>query len=63
MVLKSLNEVKLVTSIGAGPIGGGWTAHYLAQAFKVNAYLHSEDEIDIFNSIVKSGLYGFTYCE
>ncbi len=23
--------VKKVTCIGAGPIGGGWTAHYLAQ--------------------------------
>ena len=60
MVLKSLNEVKLVTSIGAGPIGGGWTAHYLAQAFKVNAYLHSEDEIDIFNSIVKTAWVSLT---
>ena len=48
MVLKSLNEVKLVTSIGAGPIGGGWAAHFLAQGFRVNAYLHSESEINTY---------------
>lgn len=59
-MLKSLNEVKLVTSLGAGPIGGGWTAHYLAQGFKVNAYLHSEEEIDIFNSIVKTAWVSLT---
>ena len=60
MVLKSLNEVKLVTSIGAGPIGGGWAAHFLAQGFRVNAYLHSESEINTFNSIVQTAWVSLT---
>ncbi len=37
--------VKKVTCIGAGPIGGGWTAHYLAQGYHVTTYLHDASEI------------------
>ena len=59
-MFKKANKVKLVTSIGAGPIGGGWAAHFLAQGFKVNAYLHSEDEIDMFNSIVQTAWVSLT---
>ena len=59
-MLKNLNDIKLVTSIGAGPIGGGWAAHFLARGFKVNAYLHSEGEIDIFNSIVQTAWVSLT---
>ena len=43
-----INTMKTITSIGAGPIGGGWTAHFLAQGYNVNAYLHSENEIKAF---------------
>ena len=28
---KAPADVKRVTSIGAGPIGGGWSAHFLAR--------------------------------
>ena len=49
-----INTVKTITSIGAGPIGGGWTAHFLAQGYNVNAYLHSENEIKAFKSILKT---------
>ena len=37
--------VKKVTCIGAGPIGGGWTAHYLARGYHVTTYLHDASEI------------------
>jgi carnitine 3-dehydrogenase len=33
---KSVNRV---TSIGAGPIGGGWAAHFLARGYDVTAYI------------------------
>ena len=46
--------MKTIKSIGAGPIGGGWTAHFLAQGYNVNAYLHSENEIKAFKSILKT---------
>ena len=49
-----INSVKTITSIGAGPIGGGWTAHFLAQGYNVNAYLHSENEIKAFKSILQT---------
>ena len=49
-----INSVKAITSIGAGPIGGGWTAHFLAQGYNVNAYLHSENEIKAFKSILQT---------
>ncbi len=41
-----------VTSIGAGPIGAGWTAHFLARGYDVTAYLHSLDELPTFNEIL-----------
>jgi carnitine 3-dehydrogenase len=53
-VFIDINSVKTITSIGAGPIGGGWTAHFLAQGYNVNAYLHSENEIKAFKSILKT---------
>ncbi|NDA07948.1 MAG: 3-hydroxybutyryl-CoA dehydrogenase, partial [Alphaproteobacteria bacterium] len=37
-------NVRTVTSIGAGPIGGGWTAFFLARGYKVLAYLHNMNE-------------------
>tara|TARA_B110000305_G_C19452841_1_gene649029 strand:- start:1125 stop:2063 length:939 start_codon:yes stop_codon:yes gene_type:complete len=53
-VFIDINSVKTITSIGAGPIGGGWTAHFLAQGYNVNAYLHSENEIKAFKSILQT---------
>jgi len=46
------DQVKRITSIGAGPIGGGWSAHFLAQGFDVTSYLHDESELGSFNEIV-----------
>ena len=37
-------SIARVASIGAGPIGGGWTAHFLARGYDVTAYLHDEAE-------------------
>ena len=34
------HKVRHVTSIGAGPIGAGWSAWFLARGYKVTAYLH-----------------------
>ena len=46
------DQVKRITSIGAGPIGAGWAAHFLAQGYDVTSYLHDESELDSFNEIV-----------
>jgi len=45
-------HVRTVTSIGAGPIGGGWAAFFLARGYQVRAYLHSMTEEKAFRSVL-----------
>ena len=47
-------SVARVTSIGGGPIGGGWTAYFLARGYDVTSYLHSEAEIEGFHDIINT---------
>ena len=39
-----VGEVRNVTCLGAGPIGAGWAAYFLAQGFEVTSYIHAADE-------------------
>lgn len=48
------DKVSKVTSIGAGPIGAGWAAHFLAQGYDVVAYLHEPSERAVFDDIVNT---------
>ena len=48
------SSVTRVTSIGAGPIGGGWAAHFLARGYDVTAYLHDASETEAFHSILNT---------
>lgn len=48
-------QVTRVATIGAGPIGAGWAAHFLARGYKVNAYIHSMDELTAFEQILDTG--------
>lgn len=48
-------EVTHVTTLGAGPIGAGWAAFFLARGFNVTAYLHSLDERAAFDDILNTG--------
>ena len=43
-------KVSRVASIGGGPIGGGWAAHFLARGYDVNLYLHDASEEPAFQS-------------
>ena len=54
------NSVKRIASIGAGPIGGGWTAHFLARGYDVTAYLHDKSEEKSFISILKTAWVSLT---
>lgn len=54
MSRQSPEAVKRVTSIGAGPIGAGWAAHFLAQGYDVTAYLHDPAERPVFDDIVNT---------
>ena len=45
-------SVTRVASLGAGPIGGGWAAHFLARGYDVTAYLHDLSERAAFDSVL-----------
>ncbi len=46
------DRVRHVATIGAGPIGAGWAAHFLAQGFDVTAYIHAWNEEPVFRKIL-----------
>lgn len=54
------SAVKRVTSIGAGPIGGGWAAHFLARGYDVTAYIHAPQERDALMSVIETGWVSLT---
>ena len=44
--------MRTVASLGGGPIGGGWTAFFLARGYDVCSYLHDASEEKTFRGIV-----------
>lgn len=54
MARKAPDDVRRIASLGGGPIGGGWTAHFLAQGYDVVSYIHSESECDGLREIVET---------
>ena len=52
MARKDIHEVKKVTCVGAGPIGGGWAAHFLAKGYDVVSYLHDPAEEESLRRMV-----------
>ncbi len=44
MARKDIRDVRKIACVGAGPIGGGWAAHFLAKGYDVNVYLHDPSE-------------------
>ena len=47
-------DMRRIASIGGGPIGGGWTAHFLARGYEVCSYLHDASEERTFRRIVET---------
>jgi carnitine 3-dehydrogenase len=60
MMYPDPQSVTRVTSIGAGPIGAGWAAHFLARGYDVTAYLHDVAETDAFMSILNTAWISLT---
>ncbi len=46
------DQVRQITSLGGGPIGAGWAAHFLAQGYDVTSYLHDSSEEQAFHNVV-----------
>ncbi|WP_394689521.1 3-hydroxyacyl-CoA dehydrogenase NAD-binding domain-containing protein [Hoeflea sp.] len=53
-------DVTRVTSIGGGPIGGGWAAHFLARGYDVTLYLHDPRELPAFKVILDTAWVSLT---
>ena len=59
-MFRAPQDVRCVASIGGGPIGGGWAAHFLARGYDVTAYLHSKAEIPAFRTILDTAWISLT---
>ncbi len=54
------SDISRITCIGAGPIGGGWTAYFLARGYDVTVYLHDPAEEPAFRAILKTAWISLT---
>lgn len=54
MLNQDPSAVRNITCIGAGPIGGGWAAYYLAQGYRVTSYLHEAQEHDALQRLMET---------
>ena len=54
MLDQTPESVTRVSCIGAGPIGGGWTAHFLARGYQVTSYLHDASEYDALMRLLET---------
>lgn len=54
MKLKRAGDIKRITCIGGGPIGGGWSAHFLARGYEVSTYLHDASEEEGLHRLINT---------
>lgn len=54
MARQTPEGVRRIASLGGGPIGGGWTAYFLARGYEVASYLHDRAEEKAFREIVET---------
>jgi carnitine 3-dehydrogenase len=54
MLDQAPESVSRVSCIGAGPIGGGWAAHFLARGYHVTSYLHDAAEHEALMRLIET---------
>lgn len=54
------HSITRIASLGGGPIGGGWAAHFLARGYDVTAYLHDPAELPAFRAILDTAWQSLT---
>lgn len=54
MTRKNIEDIRTVTCIGAGPIGGGWSAHFLGRGYDVTCYMHDASEEDSLRRLLET---------
>jgi carnitine 3-dehydrogenase len=47
-------NVKHIANVGAGPIGGGWSAHFLANGYEVTTYMHDAGEEEALRALIET---------
>jgi carnitine 3-dehydrogenase len=52
MLNQNPENVRRITCIGAGPIGGGWAAYYLSRGYEVTSYLHDACEYEALKRLM-----------
>lgn len=60
MMYPDPTSITRVASIGGGPIGGGWAAHFLARGYDVTSYLHDPAEEGAFRTILDTAWISLT---
>ncbi|MCB1379079.1 MAG: 3-hydroxybutyryl-CoA dehydrogenase [Alphaproteobacteria bacterium] len=60
MARPDVNTVTRVASLGGGPIGAGWAAHFLARGYDVTGYLHTMTEEAAYRKILDTAWISLT---
>ncbi|MFN4142377.1 3-hydroxyacyl-CoA dehydrogenase NAD-binding domain-containing protein [Aestuariivirga sp.] len=60
MARPDVTAVKRVASLGGGPIGAGWAAHFLARGYDVTGYLHDMREEEAYRNILDTAWISLT---
>jgi len=60
MTRPNVADVKRVASLGGGPIGAGWAAHFLARGYDVTGYLHAMNEEAMYRKIIDTAWVSLT---
>jgi carnitine 3-dehydrogenase len=60
MQILKVSDVHNVTCLGAGPIGAGWAAYFLAQGYNVTSYIHAAEEEPALRGLIDDAWVGLT---
>ncbi len=60
MAQPDVSAVRRVASLGGGPIGAGWAAHFLARGYDVTGYLHAMSEEPVYRKILDTAWVSLT---
>ena len=53
MALPDISSLSTIASIGGGPIGGGWAAHFLARGYDVGRIFTTQQKNQHFARLLK----------
>ena len=60
MARPEVTAVKKVASLGGGPIGAGWAAHFLARGYDVSGYVHTMSEETAYRKVLDTAWISLT---